>query len=196
MSTRRPLTSRPSDLIYFVFFLTHIPATLLVDCQALYPARYVPEIIRSIPTWYVAVSGDPLIGGAMGIHESGTKYAWFTTFLWLEAMFQLPVFFLGARALYNDSHQIYTLLLLYGASTATTTLACLGVLFATPTTSSVTIAEGLVSIAPTQRAMLLSSYLPYFLLPLWMAIDMAFRVQALIAKNVHAERALRRSKEQ
>ncbi|KAI0064001.1 hypothetical protein BV25DRAFT_1823493 [Artomyces pyxidatus] len=188
MSAPRSFASRPSDLIYFLFFLMHIPATLLVDCQALYPASYVPDIVKAIPAWYVGMSGDPLIGGVMDYLGDGPNLVWFKTFLYLEAIFQLPVFVLGARGLWKDNQGIYTLLAIYGASTSTTTLACLGILANTPTTSPETIAAEVVSITLEQRLMLFSSYIPFFLVPLYMAVDMAWRVQKLVTLGVrHAE---------
>ncbi|KAA1469114.1 hypothetical protein DENSPDRAFT_834657 [Dentipellis sp. KUC8613] len=186
---RRTLTSRPLDLVYFAFFLIHIPATLLVDLQALYPENVVPSIVKVIPSWYVAMSGDPLIGGVMGFFANHAELAWFKIFLCLEAVFQLPTFVLGARGLWKDSRAIYVLLLIYGASTSTTTLACLAVLMNTPTTSPETLSRGIVSVTLEQRLMLLSSYVPFFLLPLYMTLDMAFRVRALVVSALRAEKA-------
>ncbi|KAI0032294.1 hypothetical protein K488DRAFT_85968 [Vararia minispora EC-137] len=70
---------------------------------------------------------------------------------------------------------------MYGASTATTTLACVAFVLATPTTSAATIAQGIVSITSAQRVNLLASYLPFFFVPLFMTFDMALRVQTLAA---------------
>jgi hypothetical protein len=62
----------------------HIPATLLLDCQALYPQGLLPAALAGIPAWYVRTSGDPLISGAMGYTGSSTEFAWFFSFLYLE----------------------------------------------------------------------------------------------------------------
>jgi len=62
----------------------HIPATLLIDLQAIYPPTYVPYPVKQIPAWYVAMSGDPLIGGAMGYFGDESRFAWFKPFLYLE----------------------------------------------------------------------------------------------------------------
>ncbi|KAI0257101.1 transmembrane protein 6/97 [Lactifluus subvellereus] len=179
MAARRSLTSRPMDLFYFIFFLMHIPTTLLVDCQAIWPKQLVPEFVQAIIPWYVRMSGDPLIGGAMGLLANESELAWFKSFVYLEALFQLPVFVLGARGLWLDSQEIYGLLVLYGASTCTTTLACVVTILNTPTTSAATIAQKIISITSEQRVMLLSSYIPFFLIPLYLAIDMALRLQKL-----------------
>ena len=62
----------------------HVPATLLVDLQALYPREWTPIIISSLPEFYVKMSQDPLIGGAMGYFGSPEHYVWFKSFLILE----------------------------------------------------------------------------------------------------------------
>jgi len=192
MAARRPLTSRPIDLFYFIFFLVHIPSTLLIDCQAIWPKQFTPKFMQAIPPWYVGMSGDPLVGGAMGIFKNESELAWLKSFLYLEALFQLPVFVIGARGLWRDSPSIYGLLALYGASTCTTTLACIVTVIDTPTTSAATIAQMVISITPEQRVLLLCSYVPFFIIPLWIAVDMALRLQKLASAGI---RALESSKE-
>ncbi|KAH7927353.1 hypothetical protein BV22DRAFT_1061233 [Leucogyrophana mollusca] len=174
-----PLTSRPLDVVYFAFFLIHIPATIMIDLQALYPTTVIPSVIRGLPKLYSDMSSDPLISGVMGYlgEEALSRLVWFKTFLAVEAVFQLPVFVLGLRGLWTGSRSIYVLLLIYAASTATTTLPCLSVLLTTPVSSS---PIGVHSITPFQRLLLLSSYVPFFLIPLVMTVDMAFRVLGLV----------------
>ncbi|KAK0202733.1 transmembrane protein 6/97 [Desarmillaria ectypa] len=165
MDQRVPLSARPLDLVYFTFFLCHIPASLLMDFQGLlYPKTYLPWI----PEWYIKFSGDPLIGGLLRREEG---LLWFKCFLVLELLFQFPVFLLGMRGLWKGSRLIYVLILLYGASTATTTLPCILHII------------GSDGLATGQMWMLLSSYIPFFLLPLGMAVDMAFRIYGIIEKG-------------
>ena len=78
------------------------------------------------------------------------------------------------------SSSIYPLLLIYGASTTMTVLPCLVVLLSTPITNVETIAAGIHSITPFQQLLLLSSYLPFLLIPLLMTVDMAFRLSNLV----------------
>ena len=80
-------------------------------------------------------------------------------------------------------------MLLYGASTATTTLPCVAVLFQTPETTALTIAKGIASVTPEQRVLLLSSYIPFLLVPLIMAIDMAYRILDLVKVGIRASDA-------
>ncbi|KAG1842152.1 transmembrane protein 6/97 [Suillus subalutaceus] len=188
MRTASPITSRPLDLVYFAFFLVHIPATLLIDLQALYPPSLTPYFIRALPQLYVQMSNDPLIGNVLGMLGDSQPFVWFKTFLAVEAydLFQLPVFVLGARGLWRDSRSIYVLLLIYAASTTTTTLPCLSVLMTTPTTSAQTITDKVVSVTTSQRFLLLSSYIPFFIIPFIMTIDMASRLSKLVMTAMDA----------
>ncbi|KAH0836533.1 transmembrane protein 6/97, partial [Lanmaoa asiatica] len=162
----------------------HLPASLLLDCQPLYPPNIVPSFIKQLPKTYTQLSADPLISGVMGYTGESTNFLWFKTFLFVEVFFQVPVFIIGIRGLWKDSHSIYLLMLVYGASTATTTLPCLTVLLSTPTTSAQTIAAGVQSITLSQRFLLFSSYFPFFLLPFFMAVDMALRIAKLLPTGV------------
>ncbi|KIP07059.1 hypothetical protein PHLGIDRAFT_30164 [Phlebiopsis gigantea 11061_1 CR5-6] len=187
----KTITQRPLDFVYFCFFLMHVPATLLVDLQALYPVSMTPKFIAALPEFYVKMSQDPLVGGAMGYFGRPENYVWFKSFLSLELVFQLPVFVLAMRGLLNGSKKIYLLMLIYAASTTTTTLPCLAVVLATPLTSPETLAAKMISVTYEQRLLLLSSYVPFFLIPLTMTVDMAFRILRLIQKGIDAEHTVK-----
>ncbi|KAF5316072.1 hypothetical protein D9619_006374 [Psilocybe cf. subviscida] len=187
-SARVPLAQRPVDLLYFSFFAIHTFATLVVDLQYLYPADLIPGPMRDLMSYYVATYGDPLIGGLLGAFGDNTHLAWFKSFLYLEAFFQLPIFIVGLQALYNGSRGIYPLLAVYGASSATTTLACVMTVLAAPSDTGVAAAKSLVtSVTETQRIMLLSSYIPFLIVPLFMAVDMTVRTTKLVQKAVRLE---------
>jgi len=129
-----------------------------------------------VSEWYIAFSGDPLINGAF---HGGPDFDWFRAFLYLEALFQLPVFFFVARALWIGPPKLgtyYPLMLAYSASSCTTTFGCIAVLWSSTT--------------PTQFQMLLllGSYIPFFLVPFGMAIDMTLRLtKAQGTKTLKAE---------
>lgn len=88
---------------------------------------------------------------------------------------------------FSDSKSIYVLLLVYAASTATTTLPCLMAVWNTPFSSSETRAAKVPSVTPAQRRMLLAAYLPFFLIPLLMTVDMSFRVLKLVRAGTRAQ---------
>ncbi|PPQ73236.1 hypothetical protein CVT26_015039 [Gymnopilus dilepis] len=182
-----PLTARPLDLLYVAFFGIHLIATLVVDLQYFYPAWLVPGWMRALLDFYIGMSKDPLVGGVDGAFGGSEHLVWFKTFLALEAVFQAPVFVLGFRALRRGSKSIYPLLILYGASSATTTLACITTILQTPQTTPETLAQGIVSVTTQERLMLLSSYVPFFLVPFIMAVDMTLRVSKLVRKAIKLE---------
>ncbi|KAJ3918646.1 hypothetical protein F5877DRAFT_29487, partial [Lentinula edodes] len=68
------------------------------------------------------------------------------------------------------SRSIYVLMLAYGASTATIVLPCI-----------VHFLQEHLNMTSSQRLMLLSSYVPFFLVPLLMAADAGFRVYNIVA---------------
>lgn len=70
----------------------HLVATLLIDGQDLYP-RLVPDWLRGIRAMYLSLSGDPVLP-----HAFTPAFAWFTSLIWVEVLFQMPVFVLGIVA--------------------------------------------------------------------------------------------------
>lgn len=155
-------SQRTRDWIYFAFFILHLPITIFVDVQALYFVDKIsPLALRKI--YLFAQEGDPLL-------ENALSSPWFQSFLFLEVVFQLPVFVLGARGLWKGSRGIWPLLTIYGASSATSTIACLFTVIQTP------------GINP-QLPKLLASYLPFFLIPAAIAIDFGTRLSRLATQT-------------
>ncbi|GEM07567.1 transmembrane protein 97, predicted [Rhodotorula toruloides] len=144
------------------FFAVHLPATLLVDVQALFCAEELSPIWLRTPFLFAA-KDDPLLQNA-----NSPLFAWFQSFIILEILLQVPVFVIGMRGLWNNTHTIYPLLLLYSSSSATTTLACLATVLALP------------SIPPAHLTKLIVSYTPFFLVPAVMAVDMLGRLSGLV----------------
>jgi len=93
-------------------------------------------------------------------------------------MILFPTYF---QTILPDNKKLYPLLLAYAASSATTTLACIATVLSTPETTASTLAQNLPSVTNEQRLMLLSSYIPFFLVPFIMAIDMTIRLTNIIS---------------
>lgn len=55
-----PLFSRPFDIVMVLFFVSHIPITILIDSQAIFPRRWYPEGAVRFLDSYVDAFGDPL----------------------------------------------------------------------------------------------------------------------------------------
>jgi hypothetical protein len=100
-----------------------------------------------------------------------------------------PAFFSCALNRVSDSPGIYGLLALYGASTCTTILACIATIIDIPTTSAAAtfkFAQKVTSITSEQRVLLLCSYVPFFIIPLCIGVDMTFRLHKLASAGIRA----------
>ena len=163
-------------VVLLVFFVTHIPATLLVDAQAgapaaargvacagltrrahaVIPARFVPAFASKLLAWHVANTGDPLMAAPFA--------PWFRALICAELALQLPFFFAASYAFATRGNWIRIPALVYGVHTATSLIPILAELATSPK-------------VPTEaaRLQLRALYLPYLLLPLacavWMAVS-------------------------
>ncbi|RSH95337.1 hypothetical protein EHS25_000424 [Saitozyma podzolica] len=160
---------RRLEQVWFWFFVIHIPITLTLDIQSLYP----PSLLAGTPfpafmRWYINFSRDPILLGAM---SSNPAWDWLKCFLKMEAFVQLPSFFIGAYGLYKNDKRVYPLILAYGASTATTLVPTLNALLTDKSTPPLSTME---------LANLLGSYIPFLLFPLGMALDMGVKLIKLV----------------
>jgi len=127
----------------------------------------------------------------MGNFAKGTpEFSWFRSFIQLEAAFQLPVFVIGAYCLYHNYKSIYPILLIYAASSVTTQIPVFSYILSYNSLPAVQATPSL-KLRPEQLAMLMSSYVPFFLAPFCMMVDMARRLRQVLKA---AEGALDRSK--
>ncbi|KAF9315142.1 hypothetical protein BG003_003466 [Podila horticola] len=165
-SHRVPLTARPKDLAMFVYFMAHIPTTILVDIVPIYPS-FIQSLVKplmDLQVWYVENLRDPLM--------ADRELIWFNTFVHLEALVQLPIFIYAAWALYNNKRSVALLICVYAAHVITTVVPCL-----------TTLALGKSSdfpfeVSSDQRTILLSLYSPWFFFPLWMLVECFGRVRS------------------
>lgn len=166
-------------IVLLVFFLTHIPATLLIDAQAgalvsrvvprccaltrgppVIPSRYVPAFASRLLQWHVESTGDPLMNH---VAAGRPPFApWFKALIVGELSLQLPFFFVASYAFAAKRNWIRIPALCYGVHTATTLMPILAELAASTEVPS-----------EAARLQLVGLYLPYLLLPLacaaWMA---------------------------
>ncbi|BEJ14773.1 hypothetical protein CspHIS471_0405400 [Cutaneotrichosporon sp. HIS471] len=168
---------RTLDRVYFIFLICHIPATLVMDGQAVYPSWMVPGPLDALKEWYLNFLRDPIMAG---VFAKDPTMRFMMPFFYLEMFFQLPCFVLGAAGLWKNDRRVWPLLVAYGASTATTLLPVLQrLLFDTKTSPPLTAVE---------LAGLLGCYVPFLAIPLLMAVDLGFRIAKLLGggprKNV------------
>ncbi|EOR01800.1 hypothetical protein E3P92_03227 [Wallemia ichthyophaga] len=169
------IAKRPVDLFYAVFLAIHLPMTLAVDLQSLYPQHLIPEPLKELLRFWISISNDPILqGGGSG----SPLWAWARSFLALEAVGQIPIFIFGAYGLYKGSRSVQVPLLVYGVSAATTTFACLATVLALPVHAPPfpPPLTGALALSPEQRTILLGAYTPYLIIPLLIACDMAGRL--------------------
>ena len=96
---------RGLDLFYFIFFVWHIPISLCVDFQAIYPPAIMAFLKASTPLpafieWYKTWSRDPIIVNAA---SGGWEWDWIRGFMWVEALFQMPCWIIGAWCLWHST---------------------------------------------------------------------------------------------
>jgi hypothetical protein len=80
-------------MAFLGYFLSHIPITLVVDSQGLF-GSYYPTVLTDVVKWYCGMFGDILMKNA-----SSTDYAWFSSLICCEILFQLPFFFVAIKFL-------------------------------------------------------------------------------------------------
>ena len=132
--------------VVLVFLGTHIPATLMMDSQALLPPAIVPGFMKSLLRFHVDTNADPLMANPP---------TWFKSFILFELLFQLPFFFIGFKAFYERKNWIRIPGVVYGAHTATTLVPILQYIWEYP------------SLGNAERWRLIAIYLPYLVVPLW-----------------------------
>ncbi|KAF9135753.1 hypothetical protein BGW39_000623 [Mortierella sp. 14UC] len=177
VSTRVPLSARPKDMAMFVYFASHIPATVFMDIVPLYPSFLAPLIqpLLEFQDYYVETFRDPFMGDRSLI--------WFNTFLHMEALVQLPFFVFAAWALYHNKRSIALWLCVYSAHVITTVLPILTTLNLSKDSAFP------FAVSESQKLFLTCLYTPWVLFPLWMLIECFQRVRSYEAQGVSKKKA-------
>ncbi|KAM9002001.1 sigma intracellular receptor 2 [Sarcophilus harrisii] len=142
--------ARALEYLLGLYFVMHVPITLLFDMQALVSADLYPTELTDMLKWYVQAFKDPLML---------KPPSWFKSFLFCELVFQLPFFPFAAYAFFKGSCKwIRIPAIIYSVHTMTT-LIPIGahILFENFAQGPGTFQE---------RLNLLSIYAPYFFIPL------------------------------
>ena len=136
--------------ILLVYFITHIPTTILVDLQFLIPAAY-PQILKDfVNEHYLLKFGDYLFANPP---------TWAMSALAFEAV-QIPFFFAAIYALLFKKNWIRIPSIVYGTHVATVVTLILSEFYFSDRISS------------SQRMILFSFYLPYLIIPLSLTLYM------------------------
>ncbi|XP_030009027.1 sigma intracellular receptor 2 [Sphaeramia orbicularis] len=151
---------RVLEVIYFLYFASHIPITLCIDLQALLPAQVYPQWLKYLVQWYAGAFRDPMVVAPP---------AWFGSFIVCEALLQLPFFPVAAYAFWKGGCRwIRTPAIVYSTHVATTLVPILAhILFysfpSEPHLGPQTMQE---------RWFLVSIYAPYLIIPVMLLLTM------------------------
>ncbi|KAF2623663.1 hypothetical protein BU25DRAFT_461750 [Macroventuria anomochaeta] len=158
------ILTRKRDLIYLVFFITHLPVMLAFDLTAYYPINIKPLWMGDLRTWYVATYGDRFFYNPP---------AWFGVLTFLELVYHLPLTLWAIPALVRNDPRIPLALLVFGMETSITTLVCLAEMWSWE------------ELRPEQRGLsgLGGMYGGYLALGVFMTLDCYARLDQWIARQ-------------
>jgi hypothetical protein len=140
---------------FLFFFISHVPATVLLDGQGSFLPIPYPRPLVDFVDWYAVTLNDPLF-------LAKPTWLWLSAFLTGELCLQLPYFFVAIHMLISkkgtDIYPEWFRLasLIYGAHTATTLVPILQILLTNPDAT------------PFQRLFLSTIYFPYLVFPVWL----------------------------
>ncbi|XP_028321107.1 sigma intracellular receptor 2 [Gouania willdenowi] len=154
------MTLRALELIFFLYFASHIPITLFIDVQALLPGHVFPQQLKEVLRWYAEGFKDPLVLDPP---------PWFRSFILCEVLFQLPFFPVAAYAFLRGGCQwIRTPSIIYSTHVATTLVPILAHILFYP----FPIEPPSGPQTPRERWLLVSIYAPYLLVPVLLLLTM------------------------
>jgi hypothetical protein len=84
-----------SRIAFLIFFLSHIPITILVDGQGAFRSYY-PQFLTDVLSWYCNLFGDVLMKEADNKND-GNNRVWFSSLICCEILFQLPFFIVTVK---------------------------------------------------------------------------------------------------
>ncbi|KAG7218368.1 hypothetical protein INR49_006883 [Caranx melampygus] len=88
------MSLRVLEIIFFLYFASHVPITLCIDLQALLPGQVYPQPLRDLLRWYAERFKDPMMLDPP---------PWFRSFIVCEALLQTPFFPVAAYAFLREA---------------------------------------------------------------------------------------------
>jgi hypothetical protein len=144
--------------VLMIYFMTHIPATLIIDMQLLFSAYYPEFLQKFLLENYILKYGDFLMGGEVLV---GSTPIFFKGLIAFEII-QIPFFFVATYALIFKKNWIRIPAIIYSSHVVTSvSLILLEFYYST-------------LLDTQQRLILFSFYLPYLLIPLSLLLYMTF----------------------
>ncbi|KAI6074465.1 Transmembrane protein 97 [Aix galericulata] len=157
---------RCAERLFALYFVSHVPISLLIDLQPLLPAAHLyPRSLTELLEWYAVTFRDPMM---MQPPE------WFKAFMYCEAFLQMPFFPIAAYAFIKGGCKwIRTPAIIYSTHVATSLVAILAHILFHDFSKS----EHLGPRTQQERLILLSIYIPYLLIPLLILFTMLYSPQ-------------------
>jgi len=156
---------RVVDYVYLVYFITHIPITIMFDTQALLPSfilDFFPKQVIEMKRNYCMTYKDAMMADPP---------SWYQSFLFCEMFLQFPFFFVASYGFYKGLYSMLRLpCLLYGTHVATTLLPILMHVWTHDFSK-----DSLPGPSTTQeRLQLTYFYSPYLAVPIVLIMDTLF----------------------
>ena len=147
------------DALFIIYFVSHIPISMLMDFQLVLPARWYPKSVQEVLKWYQDTYQDAFMNPAK-------SPLWFRSFVWCEVFIQLPMFFIITWGLWYRTKWVRTWAIVYGAHVATTLVPILAItLLGRPS-------DFPGGKRPDTYLMLTAFYTPYLVSPLLLILRM------------------------
>nr|XP_057902767.1 sigma intracellular receptor 2 [Doryrhamphus excisus] len=148
------------EILFFLYFVSHIPITLLIDLQLILPGYLYSQTLKDVVSGYAEKFNDAMV---LDPPE------WFKTFVFCEALLQTPFFPVAAYAFFKGGrHWIRTPAIVYSTHVATTMIPILShILFHQFPEDGPRGPQ-----TPRERWMLASIYAPYLFIPVLLLCTM------------------------
>ncbi|XP_035690994.1 sigma intracellular receptor 2-like isoform X2 [Branchiostoma floridae] len=154
--------ARVLEWVFFLYFASHIPITILFDSQALLPKELYPQALSEIKETYARGAKDALMADPP---------VWFQGIICVELLLQFPFFFVAAYAFFVGKCKWIRLpVIIYSTHTATTLIPILTQVFFNDFSDSPVPGPATFE----ERMTLATIYMPYLVIPLLMLFVMVF----------------------
>ncbi len=151
--TPQPKERDWSDYVYLIFFVLHIPITLIIPPQFILPKEYIPKLFQQLLLDNINSTKDPILS----LYLQDPVPAWIMTIFATEIIFQLPFFVYASYCLYKNQ-----------PCKVTSLLYCAHVL----TTNAIVVSYILQQEATVDQLMKwLFTYAPFTLIPFLYLLD-------------------------
>ncbi|XP_045173149.2 sigma intracellular receptor 2-like [Mercenaria mercenaria] len=152
------------DIIYLLYFASHIPVAMFIDSQAVLPRWIYPKPAVDLVDWYMVEFGDSMMKGTQ---------AWFQSFIVCEILLQFPFFFVALYAFWkgvSKNRWIRIPLIVYSTHVTTVLICIYHHLFLHDFSK-----DDLPGPKTTRDRVILGLiYFPYFIVPVMLLIDALF----------------------